>query len=315
MNDYYGFLAQLIALKDSLPPLKTAIVHPVDANSLCGAIEAAEQGIIEPIFVGSKDKIQAVADKEGVDLSSYRIEAVAHSHAAAARAVELVHEGEVESIMKGKIHTDEFMEPIITRVGGLRTARRMSHVFAMKVPTYPKLLFLSDAALNIRPTLSEKRDIVQNAIDLYSVMGLGKPNVAILSAVETVTERLPSTLDAAALCKMADRGQITGGVLDGPLALDNAISIEAARAKGIESPVAGNADILIVPDVESGNMLYKQMTYLLGVEAAGVVIGAKVPIILTSRAADKGITRSASCALALLYARKQQNDLLKALAS
>jgi phosphate acetyltransferase len=315
MNDYYGFLAQLIALKDCLPPLKTAIVHPVDANSLCGAIEAAAQGIIEPIFVGSKDKIQAVADKEGVDLSSYRIEAVAHSHAAAARAVELVHEGEVESIMKGKIHTDEFMEPIITRVGGLRTARRMSHVFAMKVPTYPKLLFLSDAALNIRPTLSEKRDIVQNAIDLYSVMGLGKPNVAILSAVETVTERLPSTLDAAALCKMADRGQITGGVLDGPLALDNAISIEAARAKGIESPVAGNADILIVPDVESGNMLYKQMTYLLGVEAAGVVIGAKVPIILTSRAADKGITRSASCALALLYARKQQNDLLKALAS
>lgn len=315
MNDYYGFLAQLIALKDSLPPLKTAIVHPVDANSLCGAIEAAEQGIIEPIFVGSTDKIHAVADKEGVDVSPYRIEAVAHSHAAAARAVQLVHEGEVESIMKGKIHTDEFMEPIIAREGGLRTARRMSHVFAMKVPTYPKLLFLSDAALNIRPTLSEKRDIVQNAIDLYSVMGLGKPNVAILSAVETVTERLPSTLDAAALCKMADRGQITGGVLDGPLALDNAISVEAARAKGIDSPVAGNADILIVPDVESGNMLYKQMTYLLGVEAAGVVIGAKVPIILTSRAADKGITRSASCALALLYARKQQQDLRKKLES
>jgi phosphate acetyltransferase len=305
MDDYYGFLAQLIALKDSLPPLKTAIVHPVDTNSLCGAIEAAEQGIIEPVFVGPEDKIRAVADKEGVDISPYEIVAVDHSHAAAAKAVELVHQGEVESIMKGKIHTDEFMEPIIARVGGLRTARRMSHVFVMKVPTYPKLLFLSDAALNIRPNLAEKRDIVQNAIDLYGVMGLGKPNVAILSAVETVTERIPSTLDAAALCKMADRGQITGGVLDGPLALDNAISLEAAKAKGIDSPVAGNADILIVPDVESGNMLYKQMTYLLGVEAAGVVIGAKVPIILTSRAADKGITRSASCALALLYARKQ----------
>lgn len=314
MNDYYGFLSQLIALKDSLPPLRTAVVHPVDVNSLCGAVEAAEQGIIEPVFVGPEDKIRAVAEKESVDLSPYEIVAVPHSHAAAAKAVELVHAGVVESIMKGKIHTDEFMEPILAHNGGLRTARRMSHVFAMKVPTYPKLLFLTDAALNIRPTLSEKRDIVQNAIDLYSVMGLGKPKVAILSAVETVTEKLPSTLDAAALCKMADRGQITGGILDGPLALDNAISVEAAKAKGIDSVVAGHADILVVPDVESGNMLYKQMTYLLGVEAAGVVIGAKVPIILTSRAADKGITRSASCALALLYARKQQRDLVKPIA-
>ncbi len=297
---------QLVALKDGLAPLKTAVVHPVDVNSLGGAIEAAEEGLITPILVGPEAKIQAVAEAQGFDLSPYRIVPTEHSHEAAARAVAMVHNGEAEALMKGKLHTQEFMQPIVNAQTGLRTERRMSHVFLLDVPSYHKPLFLTDAALNIQPNLSQKKDIVQNAIDLYLALGYGTPKVAIVSAIETVDEKIPSTLDATALCKMAERGQITGGILDGPLGFDNAVSREAAETKGIVSQVAGDADIIIAPDVEAGNMLYKQMRYLSGVEAAGIVLGARAPIILTSRAAGKGLTRKASCALALLYARRAQ---------
>ncbi len=301
---------KLIALKDGLAPLKTAIVHPTDDFSLGGAIEAAKQGFIIPVFVGNQAKIEAVAKAGGYDLSPFEIVSCEHSQAAAEKAVQLVRSKEVEALMKGKLHTDEFMTPIVARDTGLRTGRRMSHIFVMDImPTYHKPLFITDAALNIRPNLMEKRDIVQNAIDLFHALGWGTPKVAIVSAVEMVDEKIPSTLDATALCKMADRGQIVGGILDGPLAFDNAVSVEAAKAKGIASQVAGDADIIVVPDVESGNMLYKQMRYLFGVESAGIVLGAKVPIILTSRAADKGTTRTASCALALIYARKQEERL------
>lgn len=300
-----SFYEQLIALKDHYSPLKTAIVHPVDVNSLGGAIEAALKELIVPVLVGPESKIREVAQAEGYDLSPYEIISVDHSHAAAEKAVELVHAGTVEAIMKGKIHTQELMHPIVTSGTGLRTARRMSHIFMLDPPTYHKPLFLTDAAINISPNLAEKKDIVQNAIDLFLTLGRGKPKVAIVSAVETVDEKIPSTLDATALCKMAERGQITGGILDGPLAFDNAISKEAALAKDIVSSVAGDADIIVVPDVEAGNMLYKQMRYLSGIESAGIVMGARVPIILTSRAADAGLTRKASCALALLYARRK----------
>jgi phosphotransacetylase/acyl dehydratase len=303
-EEHISAYEQLIAQKDSYAPLKTAVVHPVDANSLGGAIAAAQEGLIEPILVGPEDKIRAAAQEVGVDIFAYTIIPTEHSHAAAERAVQLVHEGEAEALMKGKIHTQEFMHPIVSSEGGLRTGRRMSHVFMMDVPSYPKPLFLTDAAINIRPGLSEKKDIVQNAIDLFLTVQQGTPKVAIVSAVETVDEKIPSTLDATALCKMADRGQITGGLVDGPLAFDNAISMEAVKAKGIVSQVAGDADIIVVPDVESGNMLYKQMRYLSGVEAAGIVMGARVSVILTSRAAGAGLTRIASCALALLYARR-----------
>lgn len=302
-----SYYEQMVAQKDGYAPLKTAIVHPVDANSLGGAIEAAKEGLIEPVLIGPESKILEVAKAEGFDISPYEMISTKHSHAAASKAVELARAGEVESIMKGKIHTQEFMSPIVDRVNGLRTSRRMSHIFVLDVPSYHKALFVTDAAINIQPNLTQKKDIVQNSIDLFLALGYGTPKVAIVSAVETVDEKIPSTLDATALCKMAERGQITGGLLDGPLAFDNAISKDAAKAKGIVSQVAGDADIIMVPDVESGNMLYKEMRYLAGIEAAGIVMGAKIPIILTSRAAGKGLTRKASCALALLYARQKQD--------
>lgn len=285
-----------------LKPLKVAVVHPVDIFSLSGAVEAAQSGIIEPMLVGPEHKIRKVAEDAHIDLKSYTILSTLHSHEAAAVSVRMALEGKVEALMKGKLATEELMESVIDREKGLRTGRRMSHVFVLDVPSYPKPLFLTDAAVNIKPTLMEKKDIVQNAIDLFQALKLGTPKVAILSAVETVNEKLPSTLDATALCKMAERGQITGGVLDGPLAFDNAISMEAAAIKGLHSEVAGNADILVVPDIESGNMLYKQLRYFSGVQGAGIVLGAKVPIILTSRASDAE-NRVISCALALLYAR------------
>jgi phosphotransacetylase len=300
-----AFCQRLVSMCAGLPPLKTAIVHPVDGNSLGGAVAAAHAGLMLPVLVGPEAKIRATAEEAGLDISGFELVATEHSHAAAEAAVALARSGEVEALMKGKLHTDELMQAVLDKQLGLRTGRRMSHVFALQVPAYPKPLFLTDAALNIRPDLSAKRDIVQNAIDLFIALEFGTPRVALLSAVETVNEAIPSTLDATALCKMADRGQITGGLLDGPLAFDNAISPEAASAKGIVSQVAGQADILVVPDVESGNMLYKQLRYLFGVEAAGVVLGSRVPIILTSRAAGPGLTRLASSALALLYARKQ----------
>ena len=300
---------QLMALKNSLSPLKTAVVHPVDELSIKGAVAAAQAGLITPTLIGPKQKILDAAKAAGVDITPYSILSTQHSTEAAEVAVKMAKTLQVEALMKGKLHTDELMKPILDKENGLRTGRRMSHVFSLEVPNYPKPLFLTDAALNLFPKLQEKKDIVQNAIDLFHALGLGTPKVAILSAVETVNEKIPSTLDATALCKMAERGQITGGLLDGPLAFDNAISTESARVKGLFSPVAGNADILVVPDVESGNMLYKQMTYLSGVEAAGIVLGATVPIILTSRGSDE-LSREASCAMALLYVRRE-NDAKK----
>lgn len=291
----------LLQKQESLPPLATAVVHPVDGNSLKGAIEAATQNIIKPFLVGPKNKILATAEAEDLDLSQYEIIHTEHSHAAAEKAVDLVREGTVDALMKGKLHTDELMNAVLHKDKGLRTGRRMSHVLTMEVPTYHKPLFLTDAAINIRPDLMTKRDITQNAIDLFISLDIGKPKVAVVSAVETVTERIPSTLDATALCKMAERGQITQALIDGPLGFDNAISKEAAFAKGIQSPVAGDADIIVVPDLEAGNMLYKQMSFLSKVESAGIVLGARVPIILTSRATGSGAARSASCALASIY--------------
>lgn len=285
-----------------MKPLKVAVVHPADVLSLMGAIEAAQLGIIEPVLVGPENKIRKAADDAHIDLKPYALINTPHSHAAAAKAVELANLGQVEGLIKGKLHTDELMEAVIEKEKGLRTGRRMSHIFVLDVPSYPKPLFLSDAAINIRPSLMEKKDIVQNAIDLFHALKLGEPKVALLSAVETVNEKLPSTLDATALCKMAERGQITGGALDGPLAFDNAISRESANIKGIHSSVAGDADILIVPDIESGNMLYKQLRYFSGAQGAGIVLGAKVPIILTSRSGDAE-NRVVSCALAQLYVR------------
>lgn len=298
----------ILAKKESLVPLITAVVHPVDKLSLEGAIESAKEGLIIPILIGPEEKIRAVALAENIDLSPYTIVPTAHSHAAAEKAVELARLGKVEAIMKGKIHTDELMVPILDKEKGLRTGRRMSHIFIIKFPNYHKPIYLTDAAINIFPTLMDKKDIVQNAIDLFTALEEREPKVAIVSAVETVNEKIPSTLDATALCKMAERGQITGGILDGPLGLDNALSCEAAIAKNIISPVAGDADIIVVPDVESGNMLYKQVAYLSGAEAAGIVLGSRVPIILTSRASDT-ITRKVSSTLALVYARRKQNAL------
>ncbi len=303
------FYEEIIAQKDGLPPLKTAIVHPVDGNSLGGALEAARQRIIEPVLIGPEHKIRAAAEQENLDLHGLTLINTQHSHEAAALAARWARKGKVEALMKGHIHTDELMAAVVAKAAGLRTGRRMSHVFVLDVPTYHKPLFLTDAAINIHPNLAQKRDMVQNAIDLFLTLGRGIPKVAIVSAIETVNENIPSTLDATALCKMAERGQITGALLDGPLAFDNAISTEAAEAKGIVSQVAGDADIIVAPDIEAGNMLFKQMRFLSRIEAAGIVMGAKVPIILTSRAAGKGQTRVASCALALLYARAKQGIL------
>ena len=289
-------------------PVLTAVVHPCDRESLRGAVLAAEHGLIEPILVGPAVKLHKVASEAGLDIKGYRIVDTAYSHESARLAVELARKGEVEALMKGSLHTDELMSAVVNREHGLRTARRLSHVFRMEVETYAKPLLITDAAINIHPDLEAKVDIIQNAIDLAHVLGVAEPRVAILSAVETVNPKIQSTLDAAALCKMADRRQITGGVLDGPLAFDNAISADAARTKGIKSPVSGLADILMVPDLESGNMLAKQLEYLASAVPAGIVLGARVPIILTSRA-DNAETRMASCVIAVLMAdanRKKQ---------
>ena len=294
---------RLIESTRGLEPLRTAIVHPVDRNSFLGAIDAAHARLIVPLLVGPEAKIRAVAAAESIDLAPFRLVATRHSQEAAERGVELVRTGDAEALMKGSLHTDELMHEVVAKETGLRTGRRISHVFVVDVPTCPRPLFITDAAVNIAPDLAAKRDIVQNAIDLARVLGVDTPKVAILSAIETLNPELASTLDAAALCKMADRKQITGGLLDGPLAFDNAISEEAARVKGIESPVAGRADILVVPDLESGNMLAKQLEYLGDAQLAGLVLGARVPIVLTSRA-DDPTTRMASCALALLFARR-----------
>jgi phosphotransacetylase len=283
-------------------PVTVAVVHPCDSLSMTAVQEIATLGLVIPILVGPLAKMRAAAAAAGVDLGAWRLEDVPHSHAAAARGVALVREGAAALLMKGSLHTDELMHEVVATQTGLRTERRLSHVYVMDVPAYPRPMLITDAAVNIAPTLEVKRDIVQNAIDLAHVMGVAQPKVAILSAVETVNPAIASTLDAAALCKMADRGQITGGLVDGPLAFDNAVSPSAAKQKGIVSPVAGVADILVVPDLEAGNMLAKQLSFLAGADAAGVVVGARVPIILTSRA-DSARTRVASCAVAVLMAQ------------
>jgi phosphate acetyltransferase len=286
----------------SLPPIRTAVVHPCDHSSLAAAKAAAIGRLIEPVLVGPETRIRELAATLQFDLTNVQLVNTPHSHAAAEQAVALVRAGEVGALMKGSLHTDELMAEVVRKETGIRTGRRISHVFIMDVPTYPKPLFITDAAVNLFPTLEDKVDIVQNAIDVAHALGLKMPKVAILSAVETITSKIPSTIDAAALCKMADRGQIAGAILDGPLALDNAINHEAAAAKSIESAVAGDADILLVPNMEAGNMLVKELTFLAHAEAAGIVLGARVPIILTSRA-DSVRARVASCAIVALYAQ------------
>jgi phosphate acetyltransferase len=296
---------RLIAAARDGTPAVTIVAHPCDETSLRGAMEAAAEKIIDPVLVGPEAKIRSVAAGHGIDLTGRTIVDAPHSHAAAACAVALIREGKGELLMKGSLHTDELMKEVTSSATGLRTERRISHVFVMDVPGHPETLFITDAAINIFPDLDTKRDIVQNAIDLWAGIGLGVPNVAILSAVETVTTKIPSTIEAAALCKMAERGQITGGLLEGPLAFDNAIDPEAARIKGIDGPVAGHAQILVVPDLEAGNMLAKNLTFLAHADAAGIVLGARVPIILTSRA-DSVRTRLASCAVAAIYANARR---------
>jgi phosphate acetyltransferase len=302
----HGKYEKLIAAAKEVPSAVTLVVHPCDESSLKGVCDAAAAGIIKPVLVGPAGKIKAAAAQSKLDISRFEIVDAPHSEAAAARAVELIHEAKGELLMKGSLHTDELMRSVTAKATGLRTDRRISHVFAIDVPGYAETLWITDAAINIFPDLDTKRDIVQNAIDLYAGVGLGVPRVGILSAVETVTSKIPSTIEAAALCKMADRGQITGALLDGPLAFDNAVDPEAARIKGIKSPVAGQAQILVVPDLEAGNMLVKQLEYLAGAQGAGIVLGARVPIALTSRA-DKPPSRIASCAIALLLARRKRN--------
>lgn len=291
-----------------------AVVHPCDEASLQGALMAADQEIIEPILVGPKAKIERQAALLGRDISKLPLFDVPHSHAAAEKAVELARAGKVEALMKGSLHTDELMAEVVRKETGIRTERRVSHVFIMDVPTYHKPLFITDAAVNIFPTLDDKADIVQNAIDLAIALGVATPKVAILSAAEMVNSKIPSTIDAAALCKMADRGQITGGLLDGPLAFDNAINPAAAKVKNIVSVVAGDADILVVPDLEAGNMLAKVLTFLANADAAGIVLGARVPIVLTSRA-DNQQARLASCAVAALYVHAKRAKILAAASS
>ena len=298
----------------SLEPISTAVVHPCDRVSLEGAVRAAEARLIAPVLVGPRTKIQSVASAESLDIGGYEIVDTEHSHAAAAKAVALARAGKVEALMKGSLHTDELMHEVTAAETGLRTARRISHAFIMDVPGYPTALIITDAAVNIFPSLDDKRDICQNAIDLARVLSADTPRVAVLSAVETVTAKIPSTLEAAALCKMADRGQITGGLVDGPLAFDNAISEEAAKEKGIVSPVAGKANILLVPDLEAGNMVAKQLSYMAHADAAGIVLGARIPIILTSRA-DNLRTRMASAAVAVLLAHSRRQAAPKALAA
>ena len=302
---------RLIARCKALTPVPTAVAHPCDESSLRGAVEAAELGILQPILVGPRARIEAVAAQFQLDISSYEIVDAPHSHAAAEMAVQLVREGKAELLMKGSLHTDELMGAVVRTGTGLRTERRISHAFIMDVPNLDRPIIITDAAINIFPTLEDKVHIVQNAIDLVRALGLDQPKVAILSAMETVNPKVPSTVEAAALCKMADRGQITGGILDGPLALDNAINLAAAQIKKIDSPVAGLADILVVPDLEAGNMLAKSLTFMAEADAAGIVLGTRVPIVLTSRA-DSLITRLASCAVANLVARARRAHASKA---
>jgi len=303
-----GKYEQLLERCLALEAVPTAVAHPCEASALAGAVEAGEKGLIHPILVGPKAKIEEVAIKNGIDLGKSKIVDAPHSHASAAKAVELVRNGEAELLMKGSLHTDELLSAVVARETGLRTGRRISHVFIMDVPTYHKVLVVTDAAINIAPVLEDKQHICQNAIDLAVALGLSKPKVAILAAVETINSKMPATIDAAALCKMADRGQITGGLLDGPLAFDNAISKEAAKTKGIRSEVAGDPDILLVPDLESGNMLAKQLSFLANADSAGLVLGARVPIILTSRA-DSVRSRIASCAVAMQVAHARRKTL------
>ena len=300
-----GKYEQLLARCKSLEPVPTAVAHPCEASALSGAVEAGNLGLIVPILIGPRARIASTAKSAGVDLSPVQIVDAPHSNAAAAKAVELVREAQAELLMKGSLHTDELMAAVVARDGGLRTGRRISHVFVMDVPTYHKVLIITDGAINIAPTLEDKVDICQNAIDLAVSLGLEKPKVAILAAVETVTSKMPATIDAAALCKMAERGQITGALLDGPLAFDNAISKQAAGTKGIHSDVAGDPDILLAPDLEAGNILAKQLSFLANADSAGLVLGARVPIILTSRA-DSVRSRIASCAVAMLAAHARR---------
>ncbi len=295
----------LIEESRAFGPVVTVVAHPCDHSSLAGPIEAAEAGLITPILVGPEHRIKAVAEAHELDISPYRLVATKHSEESAFQAVAMVRGGEAEALMKGSLHTDELMREVARRETGLRTGRRISHCFVMDVPTYDQALIVTDAAINIYPTLEDKQDICQNAIELAHAIGVKEPRVAILSAVETVTPKIPGTLEAAALCKMAERGQITGALLDGPLAYDNAISPSAAKTKGIVSPVAGRANILLVPDLEAGNMLAKNLTFMSKADAAGIVLGARVPIVLTSRA-DSVRTRMASCAVAVLVAEAQR---------
>src|SRR6516165_7737921 len=289
MNRESGKYEQLLARCKGLAPVPTAVVHPCEVTALTGAVEAAAAGLIRPIYVGPAARIAEVASKGGINLGSAEIVDAPHSHGAAAQAVALVREGKAEVLMKGSLHTDELLSAVVARESGLRTGRRISHVFIMDVPTYHKVLVVTDAAINMAPTLEDKVDICQNAIDLAIALGVARPKVAILAAVETVTSKMPATIDAAALCKMAERGQIKGGIIDGPLAFDNAISKEAAKTKGITSEVSGDPDILVAPDLEAGNILAKQLSFLANADSAGLVLGARVPIILTSRAGQRAV--------------------------
>ncbi len=305
-----GKYERLLERCRSLEPVPTAVAYPCEESALAGAVEAGQKKLIVPILVGPAAEIAKTARSAKIDLGDLEILDVPESHAAASKAVELVRKGEAELLMKGSLHTDELMAAVVSREGGLRTARRISHVFVMDVPTYHKVLIVTDGAINIAPTLEDKVDICQNAIDLAVALGLEKPKVAILAAVETVTSKMPATIDAAALCKMADRGQIKGGILDGPLAFDNAISREAAETKGIRSEVAGDPDILLAPDLEAGNILAKQLSFLANADSAGLVLGARVPVILTSRA-DSVRSRIASCGVAMLAAHSRRQQLGK----
>jgi len=304
---------RLLDFCKSLPPTPTAVAHPCDESSLRGAVEAAQLGLIAPILVGPRARIEALAKQHDIDLKTLSIVDAPYSEASAAKAVELVREGKAEALMKGSLHTDELMGAVVRRETGLRTARRVSHCFVMDVPSYAETLIVTDAAINIAPTMEDKVHIIQNAIDLAHAMRFPEVRVAILSAMETVNPKVPSTIEAGALCKMADRGQITGAILDGPLALDNAISLESVKIKKIDSPVAGRANVLVVPDLEAGNMLAKSLSFLAGADAAGIVLGARVPIILTSRA-DSVMTRLASCGIAVLVAQARREAAAKAVA-
>jgi phosphate acetyltransferase len=307
MENKHEKYQRLIDYCKALAPLPTAVVHPCDESSLAGAIEAAQMGLIAPILCGPAARIRAVAQQHGIPIGDYPIVDAPYSQAAAEAAVGLVREGKAEALMKGSLHTDELMGVVVRKDSGLRTGRRVSHCFVMAVPDHDDPLIITDAAVNIAPTLEEKRDILQNAIDLAHAMLFQEVRVAVLSAMETVNPKVPSTIEAAALCKMVDRKQITGALVDGPLALDNAIDPEAARIKGIASPVAGRANVLLVPDLEAGNMLAKSLSFLAGADAAGIVLGARVPIILTSRA-DSVMTRRASCAVAVLVAKARREQ-------